>query len=158
MNSKRKQYKVRPDYRPLLVRVKKLFPTMLKHVNLKRVLLIGMTTKKSKFIAEIRRNGPPWASVLPDYDFVITFWSNRFDDKPKSYKLYVVLHELMHTHPDSFNPKHKGYRKLVKHDVMEFYSLLSTYGLKRQKVKDIYKGENHLLKVKALKNIGETIR
>jgi len=151
---------VRDDYRPLLKRIKKLFPTVLGHIKTKRVLLIGFENPSSGFIAQIRRNSFPWAMALPDYDYVITFWSTRFDHKPKSYKLYVMLHELLHIPEGGFDRKNKHtYRKLKKHNVEDFSELINAYGIHLHRVKDIFQGEKALLIVSKKKtDHGEKIR
>lgn len=161
MARRQKIWKIREDYRPLLRRIKKLFPTVLGHVNTKRVLLVGFENPSSSFLAQIRRNSHPWAISLPDYDYVVTFWSTRFDTKPKSMKLFVVLHELLHIPEGGFDRKNKKrYRKLRKHDIEDFSELRHAYGIRLQKVKDIYKGEKELLdpKHKADHNPQEKIR
>jgi predicted metallopeptidase len=145
MARRQKIWRMREDYRPLLRRIKKLFPTVLGHIKTKRIMLVGFENPSSSFIAQIRKNGYPWAMALPDYDYVITFWSTRFDNKPKSYRLFVMLHELLHIPEGGFDRKNKKtYRKLRRHDIEDFSELRHAYGIRLQKVKDIYKGEKAL--------------
>jgi len=155
-----KVWRVREDYRPLVKRIKKLFPTVLGHIRTKRILLVGFENPNSSFIAQIRKNAHPWAMALPDYDYVIQFWSTRFDKKPKSYRLYVTLHELLHIPVGGFDKGNRNaYRKLNRHDIEDFSELLHAYGIRLNKVKDIYLGEKHLLgDRKKPKSHGEKIR
>jgi predicted metallopeptidase len=153
MGRRQKIYRVREDYRPLLIRVKKLFPTVLGHVKTKRILLVGFENPHSGFIAQIRRNSQPWAMVLQDFDYVIQFWSTRFDSKPKSYKLAVMLHELLHVPEGGFDRKNRhAYRKLKRHNVEDFSEMIRVYGLNLKKAKLIYKGEKAFLEPKKHKD------
>lgn len=148
-----KIWEMRPDYRPLLVRAKKLFPTLLGHVKIDRIFLVGFRSRRSRHIAKISGNKRPWSIALPQYDFLIQIWSTRFDDKPKSYRLFVMLHELLHIPEGGFDKKNRHqFRKLRKHDVEDFSELLETYGICLHRVKDIYQGEERLLSQKKMKN------
>jgi predicted metallopeptidase len=139
-----KVWLIREDYRPLLKRVKKLFPTVLAHVKTKRILLVGVVARSCSFMGKIWGNKPPWSLANPDYDYVIAFFSSRFDKKPKSYRLWVALHELFHIPTDGFKRGANGYRKCRKHDIEDFKELRKVYGIGLEKVKDIYKGERNL--------------
>jgi len=145
MGRRAKVWKVREDYRPLLYKVKKLFPTILERIDPERIFLVGFYNPSSGFIARIRKNGEPWNLAVPDYDYCITFWSTRFDEESKAYKLFVMLRELMHIPQNGFDPgNRREYRKLVDHDVEDFRQLLKSYGIYLEDVKDILKGEEGL--------------
>lgn len=144
-----KIWEVRPDYRPLLVRAKKLFPTLLGHVKIDRIFLVGFRSRNSRYIAKISGNKRPWSIALPQYDYAIQFWSTRFDDKEKSYKLFVVVHELFHILRGGFEEgNRKEYRKCLHHDVEDFSFLLDLYGIHLEKVEDVLKGEAILVSKK----------
>jgi len=140
-----KVWRLREDYRPLLIKVKKLFPTVLAHVKTKRIALAGIESRNSSFIAKIHPNRRPWSLLTPKYDYLILFWSTRFDDKKRSYKLFVMFHELRHIPEDGQTKGHPNFRRTVKHDIEDFHELRHAYGLRLQKYKDILKGEAHLL-------------
>jgi len=145
MGRKPKILKLREDYRPLLLETKKLFPTLLGHVKTKRIALVGMYARKSGFIGRIFANRPPYSLLVEDYDYLIMFWSTRFDDKPHSYKIYVMLHELAHITEGGFVNGAPDYRKCIRHDIEEFTFLAERYGINLENVKDVMKGEKHLL-------------
>lgn len=147
MGRRAKLWEVREDYRPLLKKVKRLFPTMLGHVKTHRIFLCSFQNPSGRFTAQIRRNAYPWALTNNQYDYCITFWATRFDSYRKSKKLYVVLHELLHIPEGGFEKGNKHhYRKLVNHNIEDFSMLRQVYGLDLRKVKDIYLGEKNLLK------------
>lgn len=142
---RRTMWKTREDLRPLLIRAKKLFPTMLGHVQTKKIFLCSYTGRKSKGVASICANKRPWCLLLPDYDYCIMFWGTRFDSMDDNHQMLVMVHELIHIPALGHQPG-DGYRKLLKHDVEDFSHMLSTYGILRENVKDIMKGEKHLFK------------
>lgn len=146
MARRAKHWTLREDYRPLLIKVKKLFPTVLAHVKTKRVALVGLEGRSASFMARIYSNRYPWSLLTEQYDYLIVFWSTRFDTKKRSYKCYVMLHELAHVLEHGFVKGHPEYRKLRKHDVENFKDLIEVYGLRLQRVKDVMKGEEVLLR------------
>jgi predicted metallopeptidase len=149
MGRRAKVWEVREDYRPLLYTVKELFPTILGHVRVKRVFLCGFMNPSSAHIARIHANRPPWSLAMPDYDYAIQFWSTRFDVEAKAYKYFVVLHELMHVPRGGFDRSNPfEYRKCIDHDVEDFRTLLKSYGIYMEDVKDILKGEQGLFRAK----------
>lgn len=157
MGRRSKVWEIREDYRPLLKKIKKLFPTVLEHVRTKKILLVGFQNPSSRYVAQIRRNAYPWSLTSPNYDYVITFHSTRFDEYRTHKKLYVVLHELLHIPVGGFEKDNKHtYRKLKHHDVEDFSELIDVYGFRLERAKDIYKGEEHLLKQK--EELGERDR
>ena len=137
-----KLWSIEEKYRPLLKRIKKLFPTVLEHIQPKRIALVGVQAKSNNFMARVYSNRPPWNLFVGDYDYVIAFYSTKFDNKPKSYRLWVMRHELAHIPPDGHEEGSKGYRKCIKHDIEDFKFLRKIYGIDLQKVKKIYKGES----------------
>lgn len=141
MSRRGKLWFVREDYRPLLKRVKQLFPTVLEHVKPKRILLVGLVARSCNFMGKIWGNRRPWSLITEDYDYVIAFYSTKFDKKPKSYRLWVMRHELAHIPRDGHVKGANGYRRCVKHDLEDWKFLRKAYGLNLEKVKRIYKGE-----------------
>lgn len=140
-----KQFKLREDYRPLLIKVKKLFPTVLAHIKTKRIALAGMEGRTSSFLARIHPNRRPWSLLSPQYDYLILFWSTRFDDRKRSFKLFVMFHELRHIPQDGQTKGHPDFRRTIKHDIEDFHELRHAYGLRLDKTKEILKGEEYLL-------------
>jgi predicted metallopeptidase len=143
-----KIWTIEEKYRPLLKRVKKLYPTLLLHVRTKRIALVGLQARHSPFVAAIYPNRRPWSLLSEQYDYMIVFHSTVFDDKPKSYRLYVVLHELYHIAPLGHVEGSPEYRKNRQHDMEEFKLLINHFGVRLENVKDIYKGETSLLEHK----------
>jgi len=156
MGRRAKIWQVREDYRPLLIKTKKLFPTVLGHVKTRRVALIGLYNRRSSFIANIRPNRQPWAQFVPDYDYLITFWSTRFDDKPLAYKVFVILHELQHVPYDGFTVGSHSYRRTIHHDIEDFEFLRKAYGISLENVNDVLKGEKHLMDPDAIRRFPRT--
>lgn len=76
---------------------------------------------------------------------MILFWSNQFDIRKRSYKYFVMLHELAHVPEHGFTKGHPDYRKLRKHDIEDFRELREVYGIRLEKVKDVLQGEQALL-------------
>ena len=136
-----KYWEIREDYRPLLIRVKKLFPTVMAHVKTKRIALVGMTTRNSRWLGKIYPNRRPWSMFCDEYDYIIAFFSPRFDKEKKSKRLWVMRHELEHIPTDGHVKGSKGWRKTVKHDLEDWKFLRKTYGLNLEHTKRIYKGE-----------------
>jgi len=142
-----KVWDVREDYRPILFKVKELFPTVLKHIEPKRVFLCGFTNRSSNFIARISSNRYPWSLIIPHFDYVITFWTTRFDAETVAFQHYVVLHELFHIPASGFEEgQRKEYRRLVHHDIEDFSNLLRSYGIQMESVDDVMKGERKLFR------------
>ena len=142
-----KVWELREDMRPLLKKVKKLFPTMLGHVRTHRILLCSFMSKTSAHLAKIHTNRYPWCIALPQYDYVIQFHSSRFDNERTSFKLMVMLNELYYIPEGGFDKDdRKHYRKLRKHNTQDFTSMLQAYGLRHEKVKKIYAGERYFLR------------
>lgn len=145
MGRRAKVWEVRDDYRDLLRAVKKKYPTTIGHVLTKRIFLVGFQNKTSGHIAKIRTNKMPWALHMPEYDYALEFWSTRFDGLEVEHQWYTVLHELIHIPQGGHDAGNRfEYRKLVDHDVQDFRSLLSAYGVHMENVKDILKGERAL--------------
>lgn len=147
----RKIWKIREDYRPLIVETKRLFPTLLGHVKTKRIALAGCYGRRNSFIGKIFGNQEPWCLLAKDYDYIIGFWSSRFDGKDHFYKIYVALHEMIHIPGEGHIPGARTYRKCVKHDLEDFTMLREHYGINLSNMKDVLKGEAHLLKGKILR-------
>jgi len=145
MAKKRKIWRIREDYRSLLIKTKKLFPTVLAHIRTKRIALAGVYNKRNPFMAKIWANRYPYSLHVPQYDYLIAFWSTRFDGKPFSYRVFVMLHELAHIPPEGQVKGAVTYRKCVKHDIEDFQFLREAYGIKLENVKDVLKGEETLL-------------
>ena len=159
MARRSKTWAIREDYRPLLKKIKKLFPTVLGHVRTHRIFLVGFQHRHSDHMARISKNRYPWCMAIPDYDYIIEFWSTRFDEKSKAYKLFVMLHELRHVPEGGFDKENiRTYRKLVHHDVEDFSDMLESYGLDRQHVDKIYKGEKHFLKLGKIQRFPRTVK
>ncbi len=146
MGRRARVWEIRDDYRPLLKRVKKLFPTLLAHVKTKRVALVGFHNKSSRHVARIYKNGYPWSMLVQDYDYLISFWSSRFDGEKKSYRLFVMLHELLHIPEGGFDEGDPNYRRLIDHDIEDFKALRVVYGIHLDRIIDIYKGEKELIR------------
>jgi predicted metallopeptidase len=147
MGRRMKVWEIREDYRPLLKTAKELFPTLLSHIRRKRILLVGFYNPNSDHMAKIRTNRVPWSLLTDQYDYIIQFWSTRFDRSEEAYKIYVMVHELMHIPEGGHDIKdRRQYRKLRHHDTMDFKILLRGYGIDMQRVSDIMKGEAKLLR------------
>jgi predicted metallopeptidase len=140
-----KAWKIREDLRPLLVKAKTLFPTLLGHIKTKRILLCSYYSRGAKKLAYIASNRPPWSLFAEDYDYAIAFWASRFDRLKESQQVYVMVHELCHV-PPLGHTAGKHYRKRVHHSVEDFDFLLRGYGLSMERADDILKGEKHLFK------------
>ena len=140
-----KLYMLREDLRPLLIKVKKLNPTILEHVRTKRIALVGLEARRNSHMAKIYCNRRPWSLLLPNYDYLILFWSTRFDWKSRAYKMFVMLHELWHITKGGFDKGSPEYRKLIRHDIEDYKVLRSVYGLDLENVKKIFKGEKYLV-------------
>ena len=139
-------WRQREDYRALLSEAKELFPTLLKHVKASRVLLTSFTGRKCRFIARVRANKNPWRLVLPQYDYAIEFWATQFDETSHAYKVFVVVHELLHIPRGGFLSGGPSHLRLLDHDIQDFLFLRSLYGLHLEGVDDVLKGEKALLK------------
>lgn len=149
-----KIYAIREDLRPLLVKAKKLFPVMLGHVQTKRIFLCSVTARRLKHIARIGGVKKPFHLLIPEYDYFIEFWGNRFDNVKESLKIYVIVHELYHIPTTGFIVGAPGYRKCKHHDIEEFTELVKLYGISLENVDDVMKGEKVFLeKFKASKKI-----
>lgn len=142
----KKVWRAREDYRPLLKEACRLYPTYLEHVKSKRIFLCGVRRKGGRYIAQIHRMRPPFSLLSPNFDYVIEVDEKKFDKKDRAYKIYVFVHELMHTHRKGFDPNSSDYRRLVEHDTEEFNYLLVRCGIRMENVEDILKGEAALLK------------
>jgi len=158
MGRRAKMWQIREDYRSLLIKAKKLFPTVLGHIRIKRVALIGLYHRRNNFIAKIYPNRQPWGQFIPDYDYLVAFWSSRFDDKPLSYKIYVVIHELQHIPYDGFMIGSRSYRRTIHHDIEDFEFLRKAYGISLENVHDVLKGEKHLMDPDAIRRFPRTER
>jgi predicted metallopeptidase len=137
----RKIWGEREEYRPYLEQAVELFPTLLGHVRRSRIFLAGFIARRSSFLAKIRSNKTPWSLLHPDYDYAIEFWDPTFEKSPEDVKVYVMVHELFHIPDGGFKKKGPEYRKLKKHDVEEFQTLVAVYGLNLEKVHRIMQGE-----------------
>jgi predicted metallopeptidase len=140
-------YRQRDDYRSLLRKTQKLFPTLLAHVDTKRIFLCCSEAKKSKYVARIHPNRPPFALISQDYDYSVETWANRFDSLSDAWQVYVMLHELLHVPVEGFDNQSKSYRKTVKHDIEDFMLMRSIYGLKHENVDAVLKGEKFMFKM-----------
>jgi predicted metallopeptidase len=159
MARRAKTWQICESYRPLLKKIKHLFPTVLGHVRTHRIFLCGFQHRHSGFIARVHRNRYPWCLALPDYDYTIEFWCTRFEAKKEDYQLFVLLHELRHIPEGGFDKENpKTYRKLLHHDVEDFSDMLASYGLDRQHVDKIYKGEKHFLKTGVIQRFPRTTK
>lgn len=141
-----KFWEIREDYRSDLKRAKKLFPTVLGHVRTKRVALVGFTAATSRVAGRIYPNRKPYSLLLPDYDYLISIWSTRYDNAEEHFRIFLMLHEAVHIPPDGHEEGAPGYRKTVCHDIEDFKFLREAYGLHLDNMKDVLKGERHLLK------------
>lgn len=145
MKIQRSQWKKAFSLKPLLKKAKKLFPTVLEHVDPSKVFLCSFTKRKSPHIANIRPIKPPWTLKFSKYDYVISFWYPMFERQDHAYQLMVVVHELLHIPDHGHDEFHRNYRKVVKHDIEDFSMLMSAYGIQCENTKDILKGEEFLL-------------
>lgn len=141
-----KNWELRDDYRADLKRAKRLFPTILGHVHTGRIALVGFTSATSKVAARIYPNRRPWSLLIPDYDYVISIWSTRYDNEKDYYKVFLMLHEAVHIPEDGHDEGSRGYRKTINHDIEDFRFLREAYGLDLRNMKDVLRGERHLLK------------
>ena len=142
-----KMWAVREDYRSLLKKAKKLFPTLLEHIKVDRIFLCSFSARRSRHMAKIGGNRMPWGLIIPDYDYFIQFWQSGFERSSYEYRLFVVVHELFHIPQGGFKAGfRKEYRKLLEHDLEDFLFLRQVYGIQLESVKDVLKGEKILLK------------
>jgi predicted metallopeptidase len=141
-----KFWEIRDDYRRDLRKAKKLFPTILGHVRTSRVALVGFYCASSKVGARIYPNRRPYSLLLPDVDYLISIWSTRYDNEERYYRVFLMLHEAVHIPPEGHEEGSIGYRKIVEHDIEDFKFLREAYGLHLDNMKDVMKGEKHLLK------------
>lgn len=133
------------EYRPLLKKIKRLFPSLVGHVPLEAIFMCSFIARKSRHVARIRPVRNPWALLVPrDVCYVIEFWEQRFEDMDEANRLYVMLHELIHIPELGFEEGSPSYRKTVDHDLQDFKFLRSSYGVRLQKVQRILKGEKLL--------------
>jgi len=153
-----KTWKPREDYLPLILKAKKLFPTLLAHVKPEKLFLCGFWSKRGRHIARITRNKAPWGLLVDKYDYVIEFWSTRFDSKPEEYKIYVAVHELLHIPQGGQVPHARQWRKLIDHDLEDFAFLRQLYGIHLESVSDILKGEKALLQKDGPRRFPRTLR
>jgi hypothetical protein len=142
----KKHWEIREDYRRYMRKAKRLFPTILGHVNIKRVAVVGFSCATSRVAARIYPNGRPWSMLLPDYDYIISVWSTRFDNAEKSFRVFLMLHELLHIPQEGHEEGAYGYRKTVSHDIEDFKWLREAYGIHLDNMKDVLRGEKHLLR------------
>ena len=143
-----KSWELREDYREDMRKAKHLFPTILGHVKTKRIALVGFTSATSKVAARIYPNRKPFSLLIPDYDYLISVWSTRYDNEEEYFRVFLMLHELTHIPQDGHEEGARGYRKTVCHDIEDFRFLREAYGLNLHNVKDVMKGEAYLVKDK----------
>lgn len=141
----KKHWEIREDYRKYVKKAKRLFPTILGHVHTKRVALVGFSCATSRVAARIYPNRYPWSLLLPNYDYVISVWSTRFDNDEKYFRVFLMLHELLHIPDEGHEEGSFAYRKTVNHDIEDFKWLREAYGIHLDSMKDVLKGERHLL-------------
>lgn len=142
---KGKMWKIRDDLFPLLKEAKKLFPTLLGHIEPLKILLCSYHARNARKIAYISSNRPPWSLFAKQYDYAVSFWASRFDRMSEAQQMYVMVHELYHI-PQLGHTPGKYYRKLIHHSVEDFDFLLRVYGISMENVDEILKGEKHLYK------------
>lgn len=142
MPRSRTRWQIREDLRPMLKKVKRLFPTVLGHVNRRRIFLCSTNSKNSKHVANIRPSRPPWGLLIDDYDYCIKISERHFDEQSYEKQLFTLLHELLHIpSPGGQEEDHPNYRRLVDHDIQDFKELRHIYGLHLEKVEHILDGE-----------------
>mgnify|MGYP001587514951 FL=1 len=142
-----KSWSLREDLRPQLEKAKKLFPTILGHIETERIALCGFRSRTSDANAKIHANRPPWSIYSEEYDYVIAFWENYLDRASPEKIFRTVVHELMHVLPQGHIPHTKQYRKCLKHDLEDFMFLRRVYGLEHENLKNIFKGEKYIVEV-----------
>ena len=140
----KQSWRPREDFRPLLDKAKKLYPTYLGHVRTDRIFLCSRKGR-TRYVAQIHRMRPPFTLLSPHFDYVIEVSEDRFDPKDEAFKIYVIVHEMLHTHREGFKIDSPRYRRLVDHDVQDFNYLLVRCGIRMENVQDILKGERALL-------------
>lgn len=134
----------RPEYMRYIRQAKHLFPTMLGHIDRRRIYLCGFISRYSRHLAKITGNKNPWSSLIPDYDYAIEFWDPKFDSSSEAEKIYVVAHELFHIPKTGFEVGSREYRRCVKHDVEDFSWMLNVYGVHMEHVDRVLRGEAYL--------------
>jgi predicted metallopeptidase len=113
------------------------FPRELAHIKSDRIYYQTFSKKKSTVLGKIGRIPARFANSLSNYDYFLEIYKEYWDNATEGKRLYVVFHELLHIPENGFLPDEKDYRKVKKHDVEDFSSLLKVYGVECENVEKL---------------------
>lgn len=142
----RKIWGPREEYRPILDRVIKDFPSVLEHIKPERIFLCGFLARRSRFLAKISPNKTPWNLLTPDFDYAIQFHDPRYSKMDRYKQRAVMFHELFHIPPGGFEVGGPAYRKTKRHDVEDFSPFIKLYGIHLEKAGNMKQGESLWMK------------
>ena len=130
----RRQNKPFPQVMTYVVKLKQKFPRQLQHIIPERILYTSFSRKKSRALARIGCIPKRLSRFLQEYTYFMEVHEQSWNESNQGKKLYVVLHELNHIPQGGFINSNKQYKKLIRHDVQDFSSLIKKYGVNLQNV------------------------
>jgi len=136
------EFKQMPELKEVVTKLKDAFPEKLSHIEEDKLLYASFSKKESRVKGKIGPVPPRYSIFLKNYDYLLEIHKESWLLFDIGKRLYVVLHELCHIPIDGFTPGKKDYRKVIKHDLEDFKTLVREYGVDLenvQKLEDLIK-------------------
>jgi predicted metallopeptidase len=130
------KYSAMPELKSVAELLKncKALKSELEHVVPERILYAANTRKKCNFYAKIGPIPPRFAIFIKDYDYFLEVNQDKWLAASEGMRLYIILHELKHIPLEGFDKESKHYKKITKHDLEDFKSLVDSFGTDNEKV------------------------
>ena len=112
--------KISNEYRDIAEQIITKYNTAFGHIDVNSILFLSEDSKSPKKYADIQLVKSPY-TFITNYKFIMTVYEPKVIAMNDAQKNILIMHELMHINDD--------FDGLVKHDLEDFSSLISIYGI-----------------------------
>lgn len=127
------KYLLCPELKNVVDALMEKFPNELGHVKSQNIFYQMFSKKMSTILGKIGPVPSRFEKAMPQYDYFLEVHKESWDAADEAKRLYIIFHELLHIPEEGFVNSSKEFRKTKKHDIQDFSSLVSAYGINMEK-------------------------
>jgi len=126
------------EIKKYVVKIKAMFSYELGHIEPDMIEYLFFSKKNSKVKARMVVVKGRLTAYLKTKPYILEIHKESWQDMLEPIRCYVIKHELLHIDEMGFIKGDGGYKKLIKHDLEDFKSLVRESGVDMEKVVRVF--------------------
>jgi len=138
---KKQEWQRMDDLKSFVIQLKQKYHSQLSHIEPEMMLYAAFSKKRSSVAANIRAITGVW-SLFKNECYILAVHLETWDMLADPERFYTIYHELLHIPEEGFIEGEKEFKKLNKHDLQDFKSLVDEFGVYKENIEKIVKNKD----------------